>query len=72
MFLEKCMVKSGPFVMILGLGALLDIANILGMSKFPWEAPITPVDILHVGCLLLQKRFKLTMLVADELVNPPM
>ena len=72
MFLEKCMVKSGPFVMILGLGALFDIANILGMSKFSWEIHITPLDILRLGCLLLQKRFKLAMLVTDELVNPPM
>ena len=66
------MVKSGPFVMILGLGALFDIANILVMSKFPWEAPITPLDILRVGCLLLQKGFKLAMLVADKLVTTPM
>ena len=72
MFLEKCIVKSGPFVTILGLGALLDIANILGMSKISWEASITPLDILRVGCLLPQNRSKLAMLVADELVNPPM
>ena len=66
------MVKSGPFVMILGLGALLDIANTWGMSEFSWKTPITPLDILRVGCLLLQKGFKLAMLVADELVTPPM
>ena len=63
MFLEKCMVKNGPFVIKLGLGALLDIANILGMSKFSWEAPITPLDILRVGCLLPQNRSRLAVLV---------
>ena len=72
MFLEKCMVKSGPFVMKLGLGALLDLANILSMSKISWEVSITPLDILRVGCLLTQNRARLAMLVADELVNPPM
>ena len=71
MFLEKYMIKNGPFVMKLGLGALLDIANILDMSKIPWEASTTPVDILRVECLLPQNRSRLAMLVADELVNPP-
>ena len=71
-FLEKCMVKNGPFVMKLGLGALLHLANILGMSKISWEASITPLDILRVGCLLPQNRSKLAMLVVVELVNPPM
>ena len=72
MFLEKCMVKNGPIVMKFGLGALLDIANILCMSKISWEASIAPLDILRVGCLLPQKRSKLAMLVVVEIVNPPM
>ena len=66
------MVKHGPIFMKLGLGALLDLGNILGMSKISWEAAITPLDILCVGCLLTQNGARLAMLVADELVNPPM
>ena len=65
------MVKNGLIVMKLGLGALFDLANILGMSKISLEASITPLDI-RVGCLLPQNRSKLAMLVVDEIINPPM